>query len=112
MRHAAAAAIFDVVVDRMGVAARGLERREDRRRLGAAGQHEALANDKILEPALLGHHAVRGGIEFGHGGSCDNWFNSGPRGLPRRLTSLKRRGTRTEDRKAPGGDNPGMPLFA
>src|SRR5262245_28882733 len=69
MPHAAGAAIFDVVMDRMGVAARGLERREDRRGLGAAGQHEALANDKILEPALLRHHAMRGGIEFGHGGS-------------------------------------------
>src|SRR5262245_665936 len=67
MRHAAGAAILDVVMDRVGVAARGLERREDRRGLGAARQHEALANDKILEPALLGHHAVRGGIEFGHG---------------------------------------------
>ena len=67
MRHALGAAIFDVVMDRVGVAARGLERGEDRRGLGAARQHEALAEHEILEPALLGHHAVRGGIELGHG---------------------------------------------
>src|SRR5215470_12399689 len=89
MRHAAGAAIFDIVMDRVGVAARGLERREDRRGLGAARQHEALADHEILEPALLGHHAVRCGIELGHGVSCDNWFNSGPRGLPGGPTSLK-----------------------
>ena len=69
IRHAAGAAIFDVVMDRMGVAARGLERGEYRRGLGPARDHEALAEHKILEPALLAHHAVLCGVEVGHGGS-------------------------------------------
>ena len=69
VRHAAGAAIFDVVMHRMGIAARGLERREYRRRHGAARDHKALAEHKILEPALLRHHAMLCGIELGHG-----WF--------------------------------------
>src|SRR4051812_14851938 len=67
--HAAGAAIFDVVVNGVGVAARGLERRKHRRCHGAARQHEAFAEDKILEPALLGYHTMIGGVELGHGGS-------------------------------------------
>jgi hypothetical protein len=66
VRHAAGAAIFDVVMDRMGVAARGLEGGEHRRRLGAAGNDKALTEHKILEPALFWHHAVPGGVELGH----------------------------------------------
>src|SRR5215210_5365679 len=91
VRHAAGAAIFDVVMDRMGIAARGLECREHRRGLGPARDHEALAEHEILEPALLAHHAMLGGVEVGHVGSCgwdvgwipvaqpssrDNWSNS------------------------------------
>jgi hypothetical protein len=68
VRHAAGAAIFDIVVDRMSVAACGLEGREDRRCLRAARQDKTLAEHEILKPALRLHHAVRGGIEVGHGG--------------------------------------------
>jgi hypothetical protein len=50
----------------MGIAARGLKGREDRRRHGAARKDKALAEREILEPALLRHHAMRGGIEIGH----------------------------------------------
>src|ERR1700731_2018446 len=67
VRHAAGAAIFDVVMDGMGVAARGLEGGEHRRRHGAARNHKALAEGKILEPALLRHHAMACRIELGHG---------------------------------------------
>src|SRR5947208_6964141 len=71
VRHVTGAAIFDVVMDRMGIAARGLERGEYCRGLGPARNHKALAEHKILEPALLGHHAMLCGIELGHGGfSC------------------------------------------
>jgi hypothetical protein len=66
VRHAAGAAIFDVVVDRMGIAARGLERSEHCRGLGPAWDHKAFAEHEIFEPALLRHHAMRGGIEVGH----------------------------------------------
>jgi hypothetical protein len=34
--------------------------------LGPARDHEAFAEHEILEPALLRHHAMRGGIEVGH----------------------------------------------
>src|SRR6202012_579560 len=67
--HAAGAAIYHVVMDRMGVAAGELERREHRRGLGAARDHEALAELEILEPALLRHHAMLVRIELGHGGA-------------------------------------------
>jgi hypothetical protein len=53
----------------MGIAARGLKGGENGRRHGAAGNHKTLAEYKILEPALLRHHAMLGGIELGHG-----WF--------------------------------------
>src|SRR4051794_33501895 len=92
IRHAAGAAIFDVIVDRMGIAAGGLERGEYRRGLGPARDHEALAEHEIFEPALFADHAMLGGIEVGHGDSsrgvslsvafsvsqpaaCDNWYN-------------------------------------
>ena len=67
VRHAAGAAIFDVVMNGVGIAARGLKRGENRRRHGAAGNDEALAESEILEPALLRHHAMLRGIELGHG---------------------------------------------
>jgi hypothetical protein len=51
---------------RMAIAARGLKRREYRRCHGAAGNDKTFAEDEILEPALLRHHAMCGGIEFGH----------------------------------------------
>jgi len=50
----------------MGIAARGLEGREDCGCLRAARQHKALAQDKILKPPLLGHHAMCFRIEVGH----------------------------------------------
>jgi len=53
-------------MDRMGVAARGLERGEHRRSLGPARDHETLAEHEILEPALRGYHAMLGGVELGH----------------------------------------------
>src|SRR5882724_8947879 len=68
IRHAAAAAIFDVVMDRVGIAAGGLERGEYRRGLGPARDHEAFAEHEILEPALLADHTVLCGVELGHGG--------------------------------------------
>src|SRR6185295_2378590 len=68
VRHAAGAAIFDVVMDWMGVAARGLERGEHRRSLGPARDHETFAEHEILEPALFAHHAVLCGVEVGHVG--------------------------------------------
>src|SRR5579871_3900243 len=110
MRHAARAAIFDIVVDGVGVAAGGLEGREHRRCLRAARDHKALAKDKILEPALLGYHAVAFGIEIGHGerpaigrcfggryrGACmQQLYSSSCPGLSRTSTSLKRCGPRT-----------------
>ena len=66
VRHAAGAAIFGVVMHRMGIAARCLEGREHGRRHGAARNDKALAKRKILEPALFAHHAMLGGIELGH----------------------------------------------
>src|SRR5882757_9390328 len=98
-------------MDRMGIAARGLERREHRRGLGPARDHEALAQRKILEPALVRHHAMLGGVELGHirfpvmfflrmpdvpvsqRSHRDNWLNSSCPGLSRASTSLKRRYT-------------------
>src|SRR5450631_2148090 len=68
VRHAAGAAIFYVVMDRMGIAARGLKRGEHGRRHGSARNDKTLAQRKILEPALLRHHAMQGGVEVGHGG--------------------------------------------
>jgi hypothetical protein len=71
IRHAAGAAIFDVVMDRMSVSARGLKGGEHRRGLRTARDHKALAEGKIFEPALRLHHAMPGGIEVDHGGvSC------------------------------------------
>jgi hypothetical protein len=61
-------------MDRVGVAARGLERCEHRRGLGPARDHEALAEHEILEPALFAHHAVQCGIEVGHGGFLRVWY--------------------------------------
>jgi hypothetical protein len=55
-------------MDRMRVAAGGLEGREHRRGHGPARDHETLAEHKILEPALRLHHAVGGGIEVFHVG--------------------------------------------
>jgi len=57
-------------VDRVGVAARGLKRREDRRALGTARDHESFAEHEVLEPALLWHHAMLGGIELVMAVSC------------------------------------------
>jgi hypothetical protein len=51
----------------MGIAARRLKSRKDRRRHGPAGNDKTLAKHKILEPALLGHHAMLSGIELRHG---------------------------------------------
>jgi hypothetical protein len=65
--HAAGTAILDVVVHRMVIAAGGLEGREHRRCHGAARNHEAFTEDKILEPALFAYHAMRSGVELGHG---------------------------------------------
>src|SRR5216683_2873236 len=135
VRHAAGAAIFDVVMNGMGIAARGLKRGEDGRRHGAAGNDKALAQRKILEPALLRHHAMQCGIELGHG-----WFpatlrfmriaevllrqsippDSSCPGLSRASTSLKQRGIRDVDgRNTSGHDEehdamprPHMNLFA
>jgi hypothetical protein len=61
----------------MGVAARGLERGEYRRGLGPARDHETLAKDEILEPALFAYHAMPGGIEVGHVGFLPFPLNSG-----------------------------------
>jgi hypothetical protein len=55
-------------MDGMGIAACGLKRGEHGRCHGAAGNDKPLAQRKILEPALLRHHAMQGGIEVGHGG--------------------------------------------
>ena len=66
VRHSAGAAILDIIMYGMGVAARGLKGCEYRRRHGAAGNDKALAEREILEPALLCHHAMFGGIEIGH----------------------------------------------
>src|SRR5664279_6000970 len=74
--HAAGAAIFDIVMHRVGIAAGGLKRREYRRCHGAAGNDEALAEHKILEPALLRHHAMLGGIELGHSGFLLSFFQA------------------------------------
>src|SRR5487761_2738681 len=63
--HAARAAEFAVIVNRMVVAARRLEREEMRIAHGAAGRTKHLADAKILEPALLGQ-LVRTRIEYGH----------------------------------------------
>ena len=63
VRHAAGAAIFDVLMHGMSVAARGLKGGEHRRRHGTAGDHEAFAKHEILEPALLWHHAMLRGVE-------------------------------------------------
>src|SRR3954463_2093002 len=68
VRHTAGAAKLDVVMDRMGVAACGLERGEYRRCLGPARDPEAFAEHEIIEPALLAHHAMLGGVEVGHVG--------------------------------------------
>jgi hypothetical protein len=112
IRHAAGAAVFDIVMHGMGVAARGLKGREYRRGHGAAGNDKTLAEHEILKPALLRHHAVPGGIELGHaclpagvsGSSvsqrccCGNWFHgarhsgltqSAPHGEEARLRRLE-----------------------
>jgi len=60
------AAVFDVVMHRVGIAARCLEGREHGRRHGTARNDKALAKHKILEPALFAHHAMQSGIELGH----------------------------------------------
>jgi hypothetical protein len=65
--HAAGAAVFHVVMHRMGIAARGLESGKHRRRHGAARNDKALTEHKILEPALFRHHAMGSWIELGHG---------------------------------------------
>ena len=47
----------------MVVAAGGLKGQEDGARHRAAGQREPLADDEILDPALLGDEAMGAGVE-------------------------------------------------
>src|SRR5215471_1564675 len=51
VRHATGAAILDIVMHGVSVAARGLEGGEYGAGLGAARQHKALAKHEVLEPA-------------------------------------------------------------
>ena len=66
MRHAAPPAIFHVVMNRMIVAAGGLEGGEQRVRHGPARQHEALAEREILKPAVVEAAVPRRVERLGH----------------------------------------------
>src|SRR6478752_2320239 len=56
-------AVLHIVVNWMVVAARRLERQEQRLAHRPAWRYEAFTDPEVLEPALLRHHAVGGGIE-------------------------------------------------
>jgi len=53
-------------MNRVGIATRGLECGEYSARHGSARDHKTLAEHKVLEPALLRHLAMLGGIELCH----------------------------------------------
>src|SRR5690606_7065200 len=58
VRHAPGATVLDVVVRRVIVAAREREGGEERIGEGARGQHEALPDPEVLEPALRAHRLL------------------------------------------------------
>ncbi len=85
------AAIFHVIVHRMGVAARGLERRDTAEVWVRLGSTKRSPRTKSSNQRLRGDHAMLGRIEVGHACAlvrwrayryrdakeCDNPFNGG-----------------------------------